>query len=298
MIDTNVKALLRKRHKGDTSFRVVLFLFCVVVGIVILYPLYFVIIASFSDPVKVASGQVVLFPLGITWKGYEMLFTNSNIWTGYRNTLLYTFLGTSINMVLTLPAAYTLSRREFMPRRLVMFLLVFTMYFSGGLIPTYLLIKELHMLNTVSVFLIPFSLNVYNLIIVRTFFSEGIPEALFDSAQIDGCSHIRYFFSIALPLSKSIIAVIALYYAVGHWNDYFTGLVYVRNNDLKPLQNVLRDILLISEASAQTGSGFATMYAQSIKYSAIIVSTIPLMIVYPFLQKYFEKGVMLGAVKG
>jgi putative aldouronate transport system permease protein len=276
-------------------------IFCVIVFLVVAYPLYYVIIASFSDPMQVSSGQVLLFPRGITLKGYEMVFQESDLWVGYRNTIFYTVAGTLINIAVTFPAAYAVSRREFMPRRIVMFIFVFTMFFNGGLIPTYMLMKSLGLINTFWVFLIPFSLNVYNFIIVRTFFETGIPEELYDAAQLDGCGHFRYFIRIALPLSRAILAVIGLYYAVAHWNDYFTGLLYARDLTFKPLQLVLREILLVAQSSSQTGgtgSGYAILYVICMKYSVIIVSTIPIMILYPFLQKYFEKGVMLGAIKG
>lgn len=206
-----------------------------------------------------------------------------------------------INIAVTFPAAYAVSRRDFMPRRVVMLLFVFTMFFSGGLIPTYILMRSLKLINTIWVFLLPFSLNVYNFIIVRSFFETGIPEELHDAAQLDGCGDFRYFMTIAMPLSRAIVAVIGLYYAVAHWNDYFTGLLYARDLCYKPLQLVLREILLVAQSSSQTGgtgSGYAILYVISMKYSIIIVSTIPLMIIYPFLQKYFEKGVMLGAIKG
>ena len=294
-----------KKGRNPTNlspgFRVFNAVFCVAIFLIIAYPLYYVIIASLSDPQLVSSGDVMFYPKALTLKGYEMVFEENQLWIGYRNTIFYTVVGTLVNIGVTFPAAYAVSRREFMPRRAIMFLFVFTMFFNGGLIPTYMLIKNLDMINSMWVFLIPFSLNVYNFIIVRTFFETGIPEELYDAARIDGCGHFRYFLKIAMPLSKAIVAVIGLYYAVAHWNDYFTGLLYARSLYLKPLQLVLREILLVAQSSSQTGgtgSGYAILYVISMKYSIIIVSTIPIMILYPFLQKYFEKGVMLGAVKG
>ncbi len=284
--------------RGFSIFNMV---FCTVVFIIVAYPLYYVIIASFSDPMSVSAGQVVLWPKGITLKGYEMVFQENDLWVGYRNTIFYTVAGTLINILVTFPAAYAVSRREFLPRHPVMLIFVFTMFFNGGLIPTYMLMKQLSFINTVWVFLIPFSLNVYNFIIVRTFFETGIPEELHDAAQLDGCGELRYFVQIVMPLSQAIVAVIGLYYAVAHWNDYFTGLLYARDLQYKPLQLVLREILLVAQSTSQTGgmgSGYAILYVISMKYSIIIVSTIPIMILYPFLQKYFEKGVMLGAIKG
>lgn len=276
-----------------------LFVLCVLIFFAIAYPLYFVVIASFSDPTLVSTGQITFWPKEITFKGYEMVFEYDNLWTGYRNTIFYTVVGTMFNLIVTLPAAYVLSRKEFMPRRLVLFLFSFTMYFGGGLIPTYLVIKDLHLTNTIWVFIIPFALNVYNLIIVRTFFETSISEEMHESALLDGCNDFRYFISIVLPLSKAVISVVALYYAVAHWNDYFTGLIYIRSKELRPLQLILREILLIADnSSIASGGGYAALYVENMRYGVIIVSSLPLLVIYPFIQKYFEKGVMLGAVKG
>jgi putative aldouronate transport system permease protein len=189
---------------------------------VVLYPLWFIVIASFSDPTKVAVGQVLTLPKGTNFTGYTKIFADSRIWNGYKNTLIYAFAGTALNMVVTLPAAFALSRSEFKPRRIIMFLFTFTMFFGGGLIPSYLLYKQIGILNSMWVFILPGAVSVYNLIIARSFFETSIPEELHDAAQIDGMSYIGYFVRIVLPLSSAIIAVIALYYFVGHWNDYFT----------------------------------------------------------------------------
>lgn len=287
--------------KGNKSFRVFLYIFCILCFVIIVYPLWYVIIASFSDPMAVSSGEVVLLPKRMTLVGYQMVFEEQDLWIGYRNTIFYTVVGTLINLAVTLPCAYATSRKEFIPTRFVTLMFVFTMYFNGGLVPTYILMNNLKLNNTIWVFLIPFALNVYNFIVCRTYYLNNIPESLYESAQLDGCGHFRFFVQIALPLSRAIVAVIALYYAVAHWNDYFTGLLYARNQQLKPLQLVLREILLVAQSSSQTGgtgSGYAILYVLSMKYAIIIVSTIPLMIIYPFIQKYFEKGIMLGAVKG
>ncbi len=252
----------------------------------------------------VANGQVVFWPKDISLFGYNEIFKNARIWLGYKNTIIYTVLGTVVNLLFTLPAAYALSRREFRPRRYIMLIFVFTMFFNGGLIPTYLLMSKIHMINTIWVFIIPFCVNVFNLIITRSFFENSIPVELFEAAALDGCSHFRFFSSIVLPLSKAIIAVISLYYMVGHWNNFFTALIYIQDDKLVPLQVVLRDILLVNQVfSTGTGmggdtGGYAQQYADSVKYGVIIVSTLPIMIFYPFIQKYFEKGVMIGSVKG
>jgi putative aldouronate transport system permease protein len=296
--------ILRKRTPGDVLFDAFIAAACIIVFLIVAYPLYFVVIASVSDSTMVATGKVWLWPKGFSLYGYNEIFDDTRIWRGYRNTILYTTLGTFVNLLFTLPAAYALSRREFRARRFLMFVFVVTMFFSGGLIPTYLLIKGLGMTNTMWVFIFPFCVNVYNLIIVRTFFETSLPRELYEAAAIDGCGHFRFFWSVALPLSKAVISVIGLYYAVAHWNDFFTALVYVRNNDLQPLQIVLRDILLsnqVFQTGAGTGGeagGYAQRYADQIKYGVIIVSTLPILLVYPFIQKYFEKGVMIGSVKG
>ncbi|MEK0305933.1 carbohydrate ABC transporter permease [Bifidobacterium favimelis] len=267
----------------------------------ILYPLWFIVIASVSDPKQVATGSVLFFPRGITLTGFSKIFADSRIWNGYRNTIIYACLGTLLNMLVTLPVAFTLSRREFKPRRVIMFLFTFTMFFGGGLIPSYLLYKQLGILNSVLVFILPGAVSVYNVIITRSFFETSIPEELHDAAQIDGMSYFGYFMRIVIPLSSAIIAVIALYYFVGHWNDYFTGLIYVTDTEKWPLQNVLQQILLANQtqsASSTMGAQEAQEAAEQIKYGVIIVSTLPLLVIYPFLQKYFNKGVMIGAVKG
>ena len=290
------------KTKGDIIFDAILFIVCICIFLVIAYPLYFVIIASVSDSTLVSTGQVLFFPRGFSWFGYEQIFQDTRIWVGYRNTILYTFLGTAVNLLFTLPAAYTLSRKEFKARKLLMFFFVFTMFFNGGMIPTYLLIRDLGMINTIWVFIFPFSVNVFNLIITRTFFETSIPAELYEAASMDGCTHFKFFLKVVLPLSKAVIAVIGLYYLVGRWNDFFTGLLYVRDSALQPLQIVLRDILLsnqvLQQGAGSVGSGYAQRYADQIKYGVIIVSTLPILVIYPFIQKYFEKGVMIGSVKG
>ncbi|MFC5651329.1 carbohydrate ABC transporter permease [Paenibacillus solisilvae] len=284
-------------------FDLIIFLLCTFVFLIVVYPLYFVVIASVSDSTLVSTGKVTLFPRGFSTFGYEEIFKDNRIWVGYRNTVLYTLLGTFVNLLFTLPAAYVLSRPEFRARRFLMFAFVFTMFFSGGLIPTYLLMKDLHLTNNMWVFILPFSVNVYNLIITRTFF-DSLPKELFEAASIDGCTHFRFFWKVALPLSKAVVSVIGLYYLVAHWNDFFTGLIYIRDNSLQPLQIVLRDILLSNQVFSQgagaggAAGGYAQKYADQIKYGVIIVSTLPILLVYPFMQKYFEKGVLIGSVKG
>ncbi|ATG56536.1 sugar ABC transporter permease [Brachybacterium ginsengisoli] len=290
---------------NDLAFTVVITIICAAVLFTTLYPLYFVLIASISDPTAVSTGKVSVLPKNISFFGYQQIFEDSRIWTGYRNTLIYSVVGTALNLAVTLPAAYALSRREFRPRRPLMLMFAFTMFFSGGLIPTYLLYKDLGLLDNWLVFILPSALNVFNLIIGRAFFENSLPEELFEAAMIDGVDYFRFFTTIALPLSKALISVIGLYYLVQHWNDFFTGLIFVRDYDKQPLQIVLRDILLSNQAfsggaggAGGSGGAYGQRYADQIKYGVIIVSTLPVIILYPFLQKYFEKGVLIGSVKG
>lgn len=293
----------QKKSVGDWIVDIVIWIIIAAVVFAVVYPLWFVVIASFSNQAAVSAGEVTILPKGISLYGYETMFTDSRIWTGYANTILYTVIGTALNLAVTMPAAFALSRREFKARRVLMFLFTFTMFFAGGMIPSYLLMKSLNLLDSMWVFILPGAVSVWNLIIARSFFETSIPEDLHDAAQIDGLSYGGYFFKIVIPLSSAIIAVIGLYYFVGHWNDYFTGLLYITEQNKLPLQNVLRQILLANQTSqmgtdtAMTGLA-AQQFADQIKYGVIIVATLPLLVIYPFLQKYFNKGVMIGAVKG
>lgn len=297
-----LQKFLKGKTKGDIVFEVALIVTCIFLFLIIAYPMYFILIASISDSNMVSKGLVTLFPRNISFYGFEKILQDARIWTGYRNTLIYTIGGTIINLLFTLPAAYALSRQDFKPRRILMFIFTFTMFFNGGLIPTYLVYKSTGLIDSMWVFIIPSAINVYNLIIARSFFETSIPDSLYEAATLDGCSHFKFFSTIVLPLSKAIISVIGLYYLVQHWNDFFTGLIYIRNYDKQPLQIVLRDILLSNQASAggagSLGDGYGQQFADQIKYGAIIVSTLPVLIIYPFLQKYFDKGVMIGAMKG
>lgn len=296
---------LRSRTPADHLFTILVAVALTVVVFVTLYPIFFVLIASISNPALVQSGAVTFFPRGINTFGYEQIFADKRIWTGYKNTLIYTVVGTAVNMLVTIPAAYALSRREFRPRKPLMLFFAFTMFFNGGLIPTYLLFKDLHLLNNMWVFILPSALNVYNLIIARAFYENSIPEEVHEAATLDGANYFQFFFKMAIPLSKAILSVILLYYLVQHWNDFFTGLVFIRDYDKQPLQIVLRDILISNTAFAGgaggaggTGAGYGQQFADQIKYGVIVVSTLPVIVLYPFLQKYFEKGVMIGSVKG
>lgn len=291
---------------ADKAFEIAILIVGVLVLLCVIYPLYYVIIASISNPSLVMTGGVWLYPRALTLDGFEALLGESKVWIGYRNTIFYSIAATALSMLVTIPAAYSLSRKDFKARRPLMLFFLFTMYFSGGLIPTYLLISNtLHMTDTVWVMIIPFCLNVYNMIIVRSYFENSLPADLWEAAQLDGCSNTRFLITIALPLSMAVISVVMLYYLVANWNAYFNGLIYLRDEELVPLQLVLRDILLMNEMMANSlstggsmGLDGAMKRAYQIKFTSIIVGTLPMMILYPFLQKYFEKGVMIGAIKG
>lgn len=287
---------------ADKIFGAAVLILSIFIFIIIVYPLWFVVIASISNSNLVNLGQVTLWPKDIRFYGYEQIINDSRIWKGYANTILYVVAGTALNMVVTMPAAYALSRRNFKARNKVMFYFVFTMFFSGGLVPTYMTISSLGLISTKTILIIFVAVNTYNLIIARTFIENSIPEDLYEAAVLDGCSHFTYFMKVVLPLSKAVNSVLVLYYAVYHWNDYFNALVYNNKNDNAPLQIVLREILLLNQAFANGNGGVQGGYGQSsadqVKYAIIIVSTLPILCVYPFVQKYFEKGVMIGAVKG
>ncbi|CAI6050428.1 Melibiose/raffinose/stachyose import permease protein MelC [Paenibacillus sp. JJ-100] len=295
--------LLKRKSRGDVWFDVINLFMLSVVMLLVLFPLYFVLIASFSDPNHIYSGDVWLFSKGFTLDGYERIFSDSTIWIGYANSILYAGLGTLIGVAVTVFAAYPLARKNLAGKSAIMWFLMITMFFSGGLIPTYLLIKDLHMLNTIWALVIPGAGSVFNVIIVRTFFQSSIPDELWEAASIDGCSNTRFFWSIVLPLSKSIIAVMVLYHVVGFWNGFFDALIYMNDESKYPLQLVLRNILVQNQVNSgmmmDVESYAAKMrVTELIKYGAIIVSSLPLLILYPFLQKYFVKGVMIGSIKG
>ncbi|MFD1176681.1 carbohydrate ABC transporter permease [Paenibacillus puldeungensis] len=302
----NSHSIAHSSGLADRLYTAVVIVVSIFAFIIVAYPIYFIIIASFSNSTLVSQGKVILWPKGINFYGYEQIFNDGRIWQGYLNTIIYTVLGTLLNLAVTLPAAYALSQRGFIARKVIMPLFVFTMYFGGGMIPTYLLVRDLHLLNTPWVMIVNGALSVYNLIITRTFIESSIPQELYEAATLDGCSHFRYFISVVMPLSKAVISVISLYYMVGHWNDFFNALLYINKDELQPLQIVLRNILLSNQAfagGAGSGAGagagsYAQQFADQIKYAVIIVSTVPVLMIYPFIQKYFEKGVMIGAVKG
>ena len=291
-----------QRTRGDKIFNFFLYLVTGILTLIALYPMYFIIIASFSSPAAVANGNVVLFPVNPTFSGYAKLMGYTSIWIGYRNTIAYTILGTLVILAVNLPAAYALSRKDLVGRRLINLIFIIPMFFSGGLIPTYMIVKDFGLVDNFWVMIIPFSVITYYVIVARTFFSNSLPDGIWEAAQIDGCGNLRFFFSFVLPLSKAIIAVIALWAAVGIWNQYFNALIYIRSDTLQPLQIILRAILINNQnmASMTTGSAAqeARELAELIKYAVIVVSSAPIMCMYPFVQKYFNQGVMIGAMKG
>jgi len=306
MVGKNKMSGERKKLKSlsnDKIFDIFSIVIMCGVSLIVLYPLYFIIIASFSDPDAVNTGSVVFFPKGFTIAGYKRLFTDARIWIGYRNTIYYTVFGTSLNVSLTLMSGYALSRKDFIGRNIIMALFVFTMYFNGGLIPTYILVKNLGLLNTPLVMILVGAVSVWHIIITRTYFQAAIPQELLDAASIDGCSNGRFFFQIVLPLSNAIIAVLVVYFAVHHWNSFFNALIFLSERKLYPLQLILRQILIQSQMIVEDLTNIADgaiqeRYAELIKYGVIIVSSVPVLILYPFVQKHFVKGVMIGSVKG
>lgn len=290
---------------SDKIFDFVNLAVMVILLFIFVWPLWFVVIASFSDPNEVWNGNVLLIPKGFTLMAYQELMEYKSIWTGFRNTFFYTVVGTVINLLMTICAAYPLSRKDFKPRNLLMFVFMLTMYFSGGLIPTYLVVNRLNLIDTPWAMMIPNACSIFNVIIMRSYFVNSIPVSLEEAAELDGANALQCLIRVILPLSKPILAVIALYYAVGHWNDFYTALLYINNRNLMPLQSVLRNLLMNTQLNSTNllsldaaGAEAKMRLAQTLKYSVIIASTVPVLCIYPFIQKYFVKGVMIGSIKG
>ncbi len=292
----------KKKSGGDRAFDIPLVVISSLIILVIAYPLYFVVIASFSQPEAVLGGKLRFLPVGFNLESYQMVLTEPKVWTGYRNTILYTVLGTCINLVLTTLAAYPLSRKDMPFRGILTFVASFTMLFGGGMIPVYLVVRGLKLTDSIWAMVIPNALATYNMLVMKNYFQSSIPEELQEAAAIDGCDHFGTLIRVVLPLSAPIMAVIVLFYAVGHWNAFFNAIIYLRNQDLFPLQVVLRDILLQNSLEAVggdlTGMYEKVMRGESMKYALIIVASAPVIMLYPFVQKYFVKGVMVGAIKG
>lgn len=296
-----------RRSKEDVIFDAVLFIILTLIFVIVAYPLYFIIISSVSDPKAVAGGKVIFYPIGLNLKGYVEVFKDSRIIRSFLNSLFYTFCGTLINLAVTLPTAYALSRKKFFLKKPVTIFYMITMFIGGGMIPTYLVVQKTGLLDTMWSLIIPGALSVYNMIVARTFFQQNISEELYEAAELDGCGHGKFFFSVALPLSGAITAIMVLYYGVGHWNAYFNALLYMQTESKFPLQLILRSILVQNEAqqnqqavgaAARAALEESRQLAELMKYSLIIISSIPVLVIYPFIQKHFVKGVMIGSLKG
>lgn len=301
---------MKKHSRSDKIFDMINMVLLILMMAVILYPLYFIVIASISSPAAVNSGQVLLFPKGATLEGYKYVLKDNSIWKGYANTIILTVTGTLVNMFLTVTCAYALSKSHLPFIKFIMFAMTFTMFFSGGIIPTYLLVSGMGMRDTIWSLILPTAVSVYNVILMRTYFMNSVPNEIIQAAKIDGCSEIKALAAVVLPLSKPILVTIALFYGVGHWNQFFQALIYISDKDRFPLQLVLRNMLLMGNnamtsmlsggMSGENAKYMAELMKQIeiLKYAVIIVSVLPVLIVYPFLQKFFMKGIMMGSLKG
>ncbi len=295
------KPVLMKSSMGDKVFYFFNWLFLGLMALIILYPIYFIIIASISDPDAVLAGEVVLYPVKITMDGFQKILERTDVWTGYLNTIIYTVITVILSLLVTIPAGWALSRKTLMGKKLLMIYFIIPMFFGGGLIPFYNVMNSLHLLNSMWAVILPAILSVWNLFMTRTFFESSIPEGLVEAARIDGAGEFRIFTGLVIPLSKAILAVMALYYAVGQWNSYFNAMIFLQDEAQYPLQLVLKEILIASENT--TGGSGETMIEQyrmanQIKYVSVIVSSAPVICLYPFVQKYFAQGVMIGSLKG
>ena len=297
------KPMKVKRSMDDRIYYAVSYGIVFLLTIIVLYPLIYILSCSFSSANAVSTGKVVLWPVDLSVMGYEKVFENKRVWIGYRNTILYTTIGTLINVSMTLICAYPLARRRLPHKGFFTFLISFTMLFNGGMIPTYLVMRDLHILNTLWVMVLPGAIGVSQMIVTRTFIMSTIPDELLEATQIDGCNDFQFFWQFVLPLSKAVIAVIAMQYAILHWNSYFNAFIYLSDDKKYPLQIFLREILVMSNidvsdiADPETAIAMQGM-ADLLKYSLIVVATVPILCVYPFVQKYFVKGVMMGSLKG
>lgn len=303
MISVGKKKNKRKININDRIFNYIVAVVVTVLTIAVLYPIVYILSASFSSSTAVAQGKVWLLPVDLSLKAYEAVLGYSDLWLGYRNTIFYVIVGTIINVAMTMICAYPMARRDLWGRKSLSFFFTFTMLFSGGMIPNYILVKNLGMLNTVWALMLPGAMSVYNMIVARTYIESNIPHELLESSRIDGCNDVNFFFRMVLPLSKAIIAVLALWYAVGHWNSYFSAFLYLTEKELYPLQIFLKEILVQSEFNTEMLTDVKEALEMQnlkllLKYAVIVVSTVPLFAFYPFVQKYFVKGVTIGSVKG
>lgn len=291
-----------RESTGDRVFLTGVYILLGIALVAVLYPLVFIVSSSLSSPLAVSSGRVWLWPVDLTFVGYKVVLSNPQVLQGYGNSLFYAFTGTLISVMLTVILAYPLSRRTFFGRNALMMFITFTMLFSGGLIPTYLVVKQLGMLDTRWALLIPQAIWVWQIIIARTFFQSSIPDELAEASEMDGCSDLRFLWSVVLPLSKPIIAVLILMYAIGQWNAYFDALIYLKTQSLYPLQLILRSILILNSAASSNIDAAEQLrrqqFADLTKYSLIVIASLPVLMIYPFVQRYFVKGMLIGSVKG
>lgn len=291
-----------KRTRSDIVFDVIIALCMVLVAVMIVYPIYFILCASISDPIAVTSGKTMLGPSGVNFDGYNEVLTDMRIWTGYRNTILYTIAGVLLNLAVTMTCAYAMTVKDLPWKKFITFLIVFTMLFDGGMIPRFLIVRGLGIYNTIWAMILPKAAWVFCIIIARTFIQQSIPYELYEAAQSEGCSFIRYFFMVVIPLSPALISILILYYGTNHWNSFFDAMLYLQDQDLYPLQLILRDILIAAQSNLAAESPEILQEllrkAETVKYAIIVFASLPMLIVYPFLQRYFVKGVMIGAIKG
>lgn len=293
-----------RETRSDKIYGVFSHIIILLVMVILVYPIWAVVVASFSNPTELYKSSFHFWPETVTLDSYKLVFRDDSFLTGIWNSVKYTTVGTFINVILNICAAYPLSKRNFKGQSLLMKLFTFTMFFSGGIVPTYILINKMHLIDSFWVMILPSAIGTFNVILMRTYFQTNIPQELEDAASVDGCTNFKFLIRIALPLSIPIIVVVALYYGVGHWNDYFTAMMYLTKRQLYPLQLVLREILLENEAGKMLNVATDAAYAErmmsrmGLKYAVIVISTIPILVIYPFVQKFFSKGVMVGAVKG
>ena len=296
------KKMFARETKGDIALLVTLYTLLILVSLNVLYPIVYVISSSFSSPNAINAGKVVLLPVEFTLIGYERILQYTPLWMGFMNSAIYAFGSGILSTAITLLAAYPLSRKNFIGRNAIMVYLAFTMFFGGGLIPYYLLLSKLDLIDTRWVMIVPGAVSVFHMIIARTFLQTNIPDELFDAASVDGCSHFQFFWSVVLPLSKPLIAILFLFAAVGAWNSYFNALVFLRSQELMPIQIVLRNILIQNQQFGNYGLVSVEMQKLKmndlLKFGMIVIGSLPLMMAYPFVQKHFVKGVLIGSIKG
>ena len=295
----------KSRCKADIIFDAVIFVVLTILFLLVAYPLYFIVISSISDPIAVSQGKVTILPIGVTLDGYQAVFEKREVVRGFVNSLIITTLGVCINLLVTIPTAYALSRKDFNGRKAITIFYMITMFVSGGLMPTYLIVRNTGLIDSWLALIIPGALSVFNLIVARTFFQSNIPGELLEAGKLDGCGNTRFFIHIALPLSGAIMAIMILYYGVGHWNSYYSALLYINDRELWPLQLELRSILIqnTSNVGIMTEEALKEKARQEalkemMKYSLIVVSSVPVLILYPLIQRHFVKGVTIGSVKG